>query len=164
CRAYRPHRRRSRRAIAASRTRALPWAEDTSCAPDLGLRCAGRLSGCGGASQDFARDALRAPSRAGARVLAELLATARNTAGPVVGAGRFPHPSGAHASATGSSSACIEAMRQSGDVHTLKQYLGRTEDKARLAYGHETGEFARQFVIIGTTNEAGGYLRDATGN
>lgn len=52
------------------------------------------------------------------------------------------------------------------DVHTLRQYLGRTKDTARLAYGREPPEIPRSFVIIGTMNpNPGGYLRDdGTGN
>jgi predicted P-loop ATPase len=33
-----------------------------------------------------------------------------------------------------------------------------------MAYGHKNHRVARQFVIVGTTNETDGYLRDATGN
>jgi len=33
-----------------------------------------------------------------------------------------------------------------------------------MAYGHKNTRVPRQFVIIGTTNETDGYLRDATGN
>lgn len=51
-----------------------------------------------------------------------------------------------------------------GDVAALKACLSRQRDEARLAYGHKNTRVARQFVIIGTTNETEGYLRDATGN
>jgi hypothetical protein len=51
-----------------------------------------------------------------------------------------------------------------GDVAALKACLSRQRDEARMAYGHKNSRVARQFVIIGTTNETEGYLRDATGN
>lgn len=50
------------------------------------------------------------------------------------------------------------------DVATLKAQLSRTHDEARLAYGRSTTKVARQYVAIGTTNPAGEYLRDPTGN
>lgn len=50
------------------------------------------------------------------------------------------------------------------DINALKACLSRQHDEARLAYGHKSTRIARQFVIIGTTNEKDGYLRDATGN
>lgn len=50
------------------------------------------------------------------------------------------------------------------DVAALKGYLSRQRDEARLSYGRKTTISPRQFVIIGTTNEADGYLKDATGN
>jgi hypothetical protein len=50
------------------------------------------------------------------------------------------------------------------DINALKACLSRQYDEARLAYGHKNTRVARQFVIIGTTNETDGYLRDTTGN
>ena len=50
------------------------------------------------------------------------------------------------------------------DVNSLKQCLSRQRDEARMAYGHKSTRVPRQFVIIGTTNETDGYLRDGTGN
>ncbi len=50
------------------------------------------------------------------------------------------------------------------DVAALKACLSRQRDEARMAYGHKSVRVARQFVIIGTTNETEGYLRDSTGN
>jgi hypothetical protein len=50
------------------------------------------------------------------------------------------------------------------DINALKACLSRQRDEARMAYGHKNTRVARQFVIIGTTNETDGYLRDATGN
>ena len=51
-----------------------------------------------------------------------------------------------------------------GDVAKLKACLSRQVDEARAAYGRKPSKVARQFVIIGTTNEKGGYLKDNTGN
>ena len=51
-----------------------------------------------------------------------------------------------------------------GDVAALKACLSRQRDEARMAYGHKSMRVFRQFVIIGTTNETDGYLRDSTGN
>jgi hypothetical protein len=49
-------------------------------------------------------------------------------------------------------------------IADLKACLSRQRDEARMAYGHKSTRVPRQFVIIGTTNETDGYLRDATGN
>lgn len=51
-----------------------------------------------------------------------------------------------------------------GDVRDLKAYLSRSVDEARLAYGRLVTVAPRRFVIVGTTNEVEGYLRDSTGN
>ena len=50
------------------------------------------------------------------------------------------------------------------DINSLKACLSRQRDEARMAYGHKNARVARQFVIIGTTNQTDGYLRDETGN
>jgi predicted P-loop ATPase len=50
------------------------------------------------------------------------------------------------------------------DISALKACLSRQRDEARMAYGHKNTRVPRQFVIVGTTNETDGYLRDATGN
>jgi hypothetical protein len=61
----------------------------------------------------------------------------------------------------------IEAPELKGmgrsDINALKACLSRQYDEARMAYGHKNTRVARQFVIIGTTNETD-YLRDGTGN
>lgn len=57
----------------------------------------------------------------------------------------------------------LKGMRQS-DVNALKACLSRQCDEARLAYGRKNTRVPRQFVLIGTTNEKEGYLRDGTGN
>ena len=49
-------------------------------------------------------------------------------------------------------------------VQALKACLSRQRDEARLAYGRKNARVPRQFVIVGTTNETDGYLRDTTGN
>ncbi|HTR54985.1 MAG TPA: virulence-associated E family protein [Kofleriaceae bacterium] len=51
-----------------------------------------------------------------------------------------------------------------GDIAALKAYLSRQRDEARMSYDHKNTVAPREFVIIGTTNERDGYLRDATGN
>jgi predicted P-loop ATPase len=50
------------------------------------------------------------------------------------------------------------------DVTSLKACLSRQIDEARMSYDRKQTIQARQFVIIGTTNETDGYLRDPTGN
>ena len=50
------------------------------------------------------------------------------------------------------------------DVAALKACLSRQIDESRLSYDRKNTVAARQFIIIGTTNETEGYLRDPTGN
>lgn len=50
------------------------------------------------------------------------------------------------------------------EVTSLKACLSRQIDEARMSYDRKPTVSARQFVIIGTTNETDGYLRDPTGN
>jgi predicted P-loop ATPase len=50
------------------------------------------------------------------------------------------------------------------DVAALKACLSRQIDEARLSYDRKSSVAARQFIIIGTTNEFEGYLRDPSGN
>jgi len=50
------------------------------------------------------------------------------------------------------------------DVTSLKACLSRQTDEARMSYDRKPTVQARQFVIIGTTNETDGYLRDPSGN
>lgn len=49
------------------------------------------------------------------------------------------------------------------DHNALKQYLSSTHDEARMAYARESIRQAREFIIIGTTNDSQ-YLRDHTGD
>jgi hypothetical protein len=51
-----------------------------------------------------------------------------------------------------------------GDVAALKAFLSRQTDEARMAYGRKKTVMPRQCVLIGTTNETSGYLKDGTGN
>lgn len=49
------------------------------------------------------------------------------------------------------------------EVGDLKGFLSRCVDEARMAFGRETRISPRQFIMIGTTNDAQ-YLHDPTGN
>ena len=49
------------------------------------------------------------------------------------------------------------------ETNIVKQFISKTSDKYREAYGRRTGEFPRKCVFFGTTNESE-FLRDATGN
>ncbi len=57
----------------------------------------------------------------------------------------------------------LKGMNQ-GDVAALKAMLSRTVDRARLSYGRKNTVMERRCVIVGTTNETSGYLKDTTGN
>lgn len=50
------------------------------------------------------------------------------------------------------------------EAETLKSFLSRREDVARLAYGRLATRRPRQFILIGTTNTTSNYLTDSTGN
>lgn len=56
----------------------------------------------------------------------------------------------------------LEGMTDKREFATIKAAISRTEDRARLAYGRTTTIVARQFVMIGTTNEPA-YLKDRGG-
>ena len=49
------------------------------------------------------------------------------------------------------------------DIEATKQFLSKTEDIYRVAYGRRTSRFKRQCVFFGTTNDRE-FLRDKTGN
>lgn len=48
------------------------------------------------------------------------------------------------------------------DVRSIKAFISRKRDRARLAYARRAGEFPRQCVFIGSTNDRE-YLKDDTG-
>lgn len=48
------------------------------------------------------------------------------------------------------------------DVDLIKAFISRTEDKVRMAYARNVGQFPRQCIFIGSTNNRR-YLRDETG-
>jgi predicted P-loop ATPase len=50
------------------------------------------------------------------------------------------------------------------DVETVKSFASRVDDKYRPSYGRVVESHPRQCIIIGTTNNDGGFLRDVTGN
>lgn len=49
------------------------------------------------------------------------------------------------------------------ETNTVKQFITKTDDKYREAYGRRTGVFPRRCVFFGTTNDSE-FLRDTTGN
>lgn len=50
------------------------------------------------------------------------------------------------------------------DVETVKSFITRTDDKFRQSYGINVESHPRQSVIVGSTNNISGFLRDITGN
>lgn len=48
------------------------------------------------------------------------------------------------------------------DVRSIKAFISRKKDRARLAYARRAGEFPRQCIFIGSTNDRE-YLKDDTG-
>ena len=57
----------------------------------------------------------------------------------------------------------LVGMRRT-EVESIKGFLSRGSDNFRPAYARTTETFERQSVIVGTTNESSGFLRDTTGN
>jgi predicted P-loop ATPase len=51
---------------------------------------------------------------------------------------------------------------QRSDVRAIKAFISRKRDRARLAYAKRAGEFPRQCIFIGSTNDRE-YLKDDTG-
>jgi hypothetical protein len=51
---------------------------------------------------------------------------------------------------------------QRSDVRAIKAFISRKKDRARLAYARRAGEFPRQCIFIGSTNDRE-YLKDDTG-
>jgi putative DNA primase/helicase len=50
------------------------------------------------------------------------------------------------------------------DVETVKSFITRTDDKFRQSYGVNVESHPRQCIIVGSTNNISGFLRDITGN
>jgi predicted P-loop ATPase len=50
------------------------------------------------------------------------------------------------------------------DVETVKSFITRTDDKFRQSYGVNVENHPRQCIIVGSTNNISGFLRDITGN
>lgn len=50
------------------------------------------------------------------------------------------------------------------EVEAVKSFLSREKDIYRQSYGRHTVEHPRQCVIVGSTNNDTGFLRDSTGN
>ena len=50
------------------------------------------------------------------------------------------------------------------EVETVKAFMSRDDDKYRAAYGANVESHPRQCVIVGSTNNEDGFLRDVTGN
>lgn len=55
------------------------------------------------------------------------------------------------------------ASLKKAEVDIVKQFVAKTEDRFRVAYGKRLEHFPRRCVFFGTTNEED-FLRDATGN
>lgn len=50
------------------------------------------------------------------------------------------------------------------DTNNIKQFLSKTHDIYRAAYGRQTDEYARRCIFIGTSNHSDDILKDKTGN
>ena len=50
------------------------------------------------------------------------------------------------------------------DVETVKSFITRVDDKYRASYGRVVESHPRQCIIVGSTNNDAGFLRDITGN
>ena len=50
------------------------------------------------------------------------------------------------------------------DIEAVKSFVSRRVDSYRDAYGHYTTDKPRQCIIVGSTNNEEGFLRDVTGN
>lgn len=57
----------------------------------------------------------------------------------------------------------LTGMRKA-EVETVKGFISRRDDIYRAAYGRNTESRLRQCVIVGSTNDDMGFLRDVTGN
>lgn len=50
------------------------------------------------------------------------------------------------------------------DIEAVKGFISSTSDDFRAAYGHYPEDHLRQCIIVGSTNQEEGFLRDVTGN
>ena len=50
------------------------------------------------------------------------------------------------------------------DMETVKAFVTRQDDKFRHSYGYSVEAHPRQCIIVGSTNNGDGFLRDVTGN
>lgn len=50
------------------------------------------------------------------------------------------------------------------DIEAVKGFVSSTSDDFRAAYGHYPEDHLRQCIIVGSTNQEDGFLRDVTGN
>ena len=50
------------------------------------------------------------------------------------------------------------------EVEAVKSFLSRQHDVYRPSYGRRTVEYPRQCILVGSTNNDTGFLRDSTGN
>ena len=57
----------------------------------------------------------------------------------------------------------LAGMRKA-EIENVKSFITRTDDKYRASYGINVESHPRQCIIVGTTNNKGGFLRDVTGN
>lgn len=57
----------------------------------------------------------------------------------------------------------MTGMRKA-DVEAVKSFVSRESDDYRSAYGHYSEDHPRQCIIVGSTNQDEGFLRDVTGN
>ncbi|WP_025436214.1 virulence-associated E family protein [Peptoclostridium acidaminophilum] len=49
------------------------------------------------------------------------------------------------------------------DEDTLKSFITRQDDKFRASYGYSVEDHPRQSILVGTTNQEAGFLRDLSG-
>ena len=57
----------------------------------------------------------------------------------------------------------LSGMRRT-ETETVKSFISCAEDKYRAAYDRTVSQRPRRSVLVGTTNDEDGFLRDATGN
>lgn len=57
----------------------------------------------------------------------------------------------------------MTGMRKA-EVEVVKSFISRQDDIYRAAYGRNTESHRRQCIVVGSTNDGAGFLRDITGN